>query len=153
MKKALLSLIFCCNLAFAACPYEDQLNYFWEDVVHKRQAAKSVFLPKDIKTLLEESAKEMKGGEHLLLGFFPQDCGFDQYTCGDFIDMREFSQTIEALQFEVFFCLPQRHLVRFKHPAEMQAFIKKMFNTNIPLEEVPLQFPTKFFIVELILNN
>jgi hypothetical protein len=154
-KSILLSIIFCCNLAFAKCPYQSQVEYMWEKIVYARQIEPcGGYLPENVKEFLTSSACQMTRGESLLLAFYPTDCGFDYFVDNTdrFFDVKEFFTLVKELDLKIIFCCPQRHLAEFQSQEEIKKFIADTFCANLNREEVPLRFPTKIILAEIQKN-
>ena len=149
----MLSLIFCCNLAFANCSYKSQVEYIWNKVSHERKIdTPAGYLPQNMTEFLTSSAAVMEEGDRLLLAFYPTECGFDYLVkeTDQFTDMQEFFTLVQELDFKIIFCCPQRHLAQFENQEQIQAFVQKSFQTDLNREDPPLRFPTKIVLAELV---
>jgi len=151
-KSALLSLIFCCNIAFANCSYQSHVEYLWNKVSHERQIDSTAgFLPQDVKEFLTSSASVMEEGDRLLLAFYPTECGFDSLVSNKdrFTDLKEFYPLVHELGFKVIFCMPQHHLAQFEEAEQIKDFVCNTFHSDLSEEDPPLRFPTKIVLAEL----
>lgn len=151
-KAALLISIFCCQIAFANCPYQSQMKFLWEKLSHERKIdSKNGYLPSNIKEFLHTSRLQTKAGERLLIAFYPKECGFDYLAeeTSRFIDIGDFLQEADRNGFKIIYCLPKRHLVEFQDKDQVIAFLNHTFSTRLIRENPPTKFFSKLVIAEL----
>lgn len=154
MKKiVLILLIFYCNIASASTSYEATLRELWEKVVTERDIEYSEgFLCQDIKSFFERAVDELEPGEKTLIFFYPKNCRFDRLVADSnlFIEYEEFFDLAEDYGFQISYFTSQRHLVSFQDREEMEDFVESAFQSELNREEVPLYFPSKIIIAELV---
>lgn len=150
-KSIFITLVFCCNLAFANSLYQSKIEYLWNKFSYERQIdTPEGFLPLNVKEFLEKKANELEPGDKLLLAFYPTGSGFDYLSGSTFTEMEEFLPYVSELGFKIHFCCPQKHVAEFKDLKELEAFSEEILNIEITREDAPLRFPTKLVIAELI---
>jgi len=150
-KSIFITLVLCCNLAFANSLYQSKIEYLWNKFSYERQIdTPEGFLPLNVKEFLETKSRELEAGERLLLAFYPTGSGFDYLSDGSFTEMDEFLLYIKELGFKIHFCCPQKHIAEFKELKELETFSRDVLNVEIIREDAPLRFPTKLVIAELI---
>lgn len=151
-KAAFLTLIFCCQFAFAECPYQSQVKYLWDKMSYERKISSNKgFLPENVKEFLISSAQETKSGERVLLAFYPTECGFDYLSkeTHQFVDMQEFFDAVQETGFKIIFCYPQRHFAQFQDEQQIKEYIQNTFRTALSKENPPTHFPSKIILAEL----
>lgn len=142
MKRIIhILLIFYSTFAFAEAP----LKELWDKISYERGIeGERGFLCRDVKAFFE------KAGEKELIFFYPKGCGFDHLTSGEFLELEEFFELAEAYGYEITYCSSQRYLVSFEDRDEMEEFVRDTFGTELKEGDVPLYFPSKIIIAELI---
>lgn len=136
-----IMLIFYSTIAFAEIP----LKELWDKISYERgMEGERGFLCQDVKAFFEET-----GGKELLF-FYPKGCGFDHLTNGTFIELEEFFELAETYGYEITYCSSQRYLVSFEDRDEIEEFVREVFGAELIEGDVPLYFPSKFIIAELI---
>ncbi|MBS0628926.1 MAG: hypothetical protein JSS30_01730 [Verrucomicrobia bacterium] len=141
----LFLLIFYCGTASGATTWQEVLKEFWQEFSNARQiTTEQGFLCQDLKTFFEESPNEA------ILLFFPKECGFDRITKAQFLDLEEFFALAESYGYEVTYCSFVRYLASFKTREEMGEFVKEVFGAELKEEDLPLYFPIKLVVAELL---
>jgi len=144
MKRIIAILtIFYCAVATASTSYESMLEQLWDQVSTDMMLDQDRgFLSQDIHSFFEGEPSDR------LIFFFPKGSIFDQMVSDDrgFIDLEDFFEIADEYGYELSYCSSQRHLVSFKNRDEIEHFVKKVFNSELIEEEIPLYFPSKLII-------
>lgn len=151
-KSLLLISIFCCQIAFANCPYQSQMKFLWEKLSYERKIdSKKGYLPANIKEFLHSTRQHAKKGERVLIAFYPKECGFDHLATetSRFVELGDFIQEVDKAGFKIIYCLPRRHLACFEGKEQIDLFLKNTFATHLNRENPPTKFFSKLVIAEL----